>query len=116
MQSSDRYSPAGSLQPSYEGSAVSWSSLSPEFRAFAEDELTPKQLTVFKLWLSGYGYRRIALYLEVGAGTVRGHFDGAMLKLRRHPNCPSEWPRGNSTPTVLRRSARDRAEGGADHP
>jgi DNA-binding CsgD family transcriptional regulator len=62
---------------------VSWSSLPADRRAAIAEALTQKQLDVYKLHMAGYGYRRMALFLEVTDGAVRGHLDRAMLKIRK---------------------------------
>jgi len=75
---------------------MSYAALPPDFRAFAERELTPKQLDCFKLWMAGAGWRRISRLAGVTPDAVRGRVERAVVKLERHPSAPAEWPRGRS--------------------
>lgn len=61
---------------------MSWAKLPVDVRATAEQELTRKQLDVFKLWMNGNGTDRIALTLDISRSTARDHLRRALQKLK----------------------------------
>ena len=63
---------------------MSWASLDSRIRTIAQNELTEKQLDVFKLYVAGCGHKRIAMMLFIGIPTARTHLDAANHTLAKH--------------------------------
>jgi DNA-binding CsgD family transcriptional regulator len=71
-----------------------WETLPPQHRVvlrqLAKRTLTGRQYQVWALHMSGFGYRRIGLALDMSVSTVRSHLDAAERRLRADPEYPRE--------------------------
>lgn len=63
---------------------MTWSQLPPDIREIAERELTPRQLRVFELRMTGHSWRTIGDSLGIHEATARGHFRASLIALRPH--------------------------------
>lgn len=63
------------------GTVSGYASLPPAVRQAAEQHLTRKQLDVLKLYLAGFGTRRIAALLGIAEPTAREHLRRATERL-----------------------------------
>lgn len=61
-----------------------WSSIDPVVRAAAEQHLTDLQLRVLQDRVNGHSFRTIARATHRHEATVRGHYQAALDKLRKH--------------------------------
>jgi len=62
---------------------MGWEELSPDMRDELARTLTERELVVVKLWLAGYGSRRLALALGVSRTQARDRVDRALAKVER---------------------------------
>jgi DNA-binding CsgD family transcriptional regulator len=60
---------------------MSFAELPENVRLVAEEELTRKQLDVFRLWCAGMGHKRISIMLDMSPSTVRTHLARAQQKI-----------------------------------
>lgn len=69
---------------------MSWNQLHPTIRTIAQQVLTEKQLTAYRLHANGISERHIALHLGITRRAVRDRLHEADVKIRRHPDYPKD--------------------------
>ena len=60
---------------------MSWASLPAEFRALAEQTLTPLELDAYRLWEDDLGYIRIGRVLGIAPSTARDRVQRSVRRL-----------------------------------
>lgn len=61
---------------------MSYDTLTPDVKAIAERELTPRQLAVFRARLNGHSWRKIGHALQMDESNARRLWERAILRMR----------------------------------
>ena len=69
---------------------MSWQTLDPAVKTIAEQVLTAKQFTAYKLSVNGLTERVIAVNCKVSRRAIRDRLAEADVKIRAHPDYPKE--------------------------
>lgn len=69
---------------------MTYANLDPRIRAIAEEVLTAKQLTAYRLHANGLSEHNIAIMLRISRRAVRDRLAEADVKILAHPDHPTQ--------------------------